>query len=235
LTITRCTITGLDDLALVPQVNALFRHFPFLEIGILFSANNAGQDRRFPSIENIQTMIETLDGNIALHICGRSVEDVITDNQASAANLLARHPNVGRIQLNLNARAKWLPSPEIIDNAINDLGKPVIIQENAANHELNRRLTAPNHQLLFDSSGGLGKAADVWPAIIPGKSCGFAGGLGPDTITQEIPRIEAVAGLNEIWIDMEGRVRTDENWLDLEKVRVVLGVVADHSRERAAR
>ena len=235
MSITRCTITGLDDLALVPQVNALFRRFPFLEIGILFSANNAGQDRRFPSIQNIQSMIETLEGNIALHICGRAVEDVIMDNRASAANCLARHPKIGRVQLNLHASAKWLPSPAIIDKAIGDFRKPVIIQENSANHELNRDLLAPNHQVLFDSSGGLGKAADAWPPLIPGKACGFAGGLGPETIAQEISRIEAVAGLNDVWVDMEARVRTDEDWLDLKKVRVVLGIVADHIAEQAAR
>ena len=226
--ITRCTITGLNDVGLILQVNGLFREFPFLEIGVPFSETRAGRENRFPSPGDVMAIVQQLEGPVALHVCGRAVENVILGNSQGSANSLARHEKVGRVQLNLNARAKWLPAPDIIDAAIRGFRKPVITQENSANRDLNRQLTAPNHQVLFDSSGGLGIAPECWPKPIPGKACGFAGGLGPQTIAEQIPLIEAAAGGDCAWIDMEGRVRTEDDWLDLEKVAVVLKVVVDH-------
>ncbi|WP_046867063.1 hypothetical protein [Microvirga massiliensis] len=167
--ITRCTITGLDDVALIPQVNELFRQFPFLEIGVLFSETRAGQENRFPSPENLMTMVQRLEGPVALHVCGRAVRDVIFGNSHASAISFVRHENVGRVQLNLNARAKWLPAPEVIDTAIRGFRKPVIIQENSANRDLNRHLTAPNHQVLFDSSGGSVSLRKAGPSPFRGR------------------------------------------------------------------
>jgi hypothetical protein len=47
---------------------------------------------------------------------------------------------------------------------------------------------------------------------------GYAGGLGPDNLAEELRRIEEVAGDAEVWIDMETNVRTAERF-DLDKVR----------------
>jgi hypothetical protein len=63
--ITRCTITGLNDVGLILQVNGLFREFPFLEIGVPFSETRAGRENRFPSPEDVMTIVQQLDAPVA--------------------------------------------------------------------------------------------------------------------------------------------------------------------------
>lgn len=229
MTIISCTMTGLDRIELVQELNELCCEFPFLEIGILFSAGRAGAENRYPGIATIGSLIERLEAPIALHVCGEDVARTLSNDRGVArSESFLRHTKVGRIQLNLNAaRAKWLPSVTEIDAIITEIGKPVIIQDNSANQALNRSLNAPNHQVLFDASGGLGVSPAAWPTPIFGKACGYAGGLGPDTIVTALHQIEAAAGSQPVWIDMENRLRTDD-WLDPCKARMVAGAVARH-------
>ena len=55
---------------------------------------------------------------------------------------------------------------------------------------------------------------------------GYAGGLGPDNLRTEIPKIAEASGRHDFWIDMEGKVRDDSDRLDLSKVRRVLEICA---------
>ena len=56
---------------------------------------------------------------------------------------------------------------------------------------------------------------------------GYAGGLGPDNIESELQRIAAAAGDAPFWIDMETRVRSDnDEQFDLNKVRRCLEITA---------
>jgi phosphoribosylanthranilate isomerase len=73
---------------------------------------------------------------------------------------------------------------------------------------------------LFDESGGDGVAPEHAPPPVDGMYCGYAGGIGPDNVVERIQAINAVCP-NDFWIDMEGRVRTDDV-LDMAKVRSVL-------------
>lgn len=76
---------------------------------------------------------------------------------------------------------------------------------------------------LFDVSGGTGIVPDQWPPAIDGLYCGYAGGLGPETITRGIERISAAAPGQTIWIDMETRVRSNaDSVFDLDKVKQCL-------------
>jgi len=84
--------------------------------------------------------------------------------------------------------------------------------------------------VLFDSSGGRGLAPVSWPAPLPGTTCGYAGGLGPDTLTEQLPLIHTAANGRGYWIDMEGRLRTPEDRFDLDRARRCLEIVADFHR-----
>lgn len=63
---------------------------------------------------------------------------------------------------------------------------------------------------------------------------GYAGGLGPDNVVEQIRKIEDTASKcltvpadKPYWIDMERRVRTDDDSaLDMTKVRAVLEACA---------
>jgi len=88
---------------------------------------------------------------------------------------------------------------------------------------------------LFDGSGGAGKLPEGgWPSPheIP-FPMGFAGGLGPDNVLDQLGKIHAACEDKryETWIDMEGRMRSDDGTqLDLSKVRKVLELVVKSGR-----
>jgi phosphoribosylanthranilate isomerase len=84
---------------------------------------------------------------------------------------------------------------------------------------------------LFDNSGGRGISPETaWPSPLDIPfPMGFAGGLGPDNVLEQLDKINAACGDKPYatWIDMEGRIRTDDGTrLDLTRVRRVLEQVA---------
>lgn len=102
---------------------------------------------------------------------------------------------------------------------------------------------------LFDKSGGAGVLPKAWPS--PAFSAagqqtqaslfhatdarahdteymyyGYAGGLGPDNLAEQLPLIDAAAGKDtRIWIDMETKVRSRaDRVFDLYKVEEALKI-----------
>jgi len=54
---------------------------------------------------------------------------------------------------------------------------------------------------------------------------GYAGGLGPENLAEQLPLIGQAAGDCRIWVDMESRVRSDnDRQFDLAKVRKCLEI-----------
>lgn len=84
-------------------------------------------------------------------------------------------------------------------------------------------ITTPfTHHLLFDQSGGHGVLAKKWKPPIPGFFCGYAGGLKPENIVEELNKIEEVVGNGVCFIDLETGVRNQNDDFDLDKVREIL-------------
>jgi hypothetical protein len=72
-------------------------------------------------------------------------------------------------------------------------------------------MAAPrNLSLLFDESKGLGTLAASWPgaAEAAGVPFGYAGGLGPDNVAEQLGRMAGPAAGLPVWIDMESSLRT---------------------------
>jgi hypothetical protein len=63
---------------------------------------------------------------------------------------------------------------------------------------------------LYDLSGGKGILPSQWPQQVACVYTGYAGGLGPDNVVDQIEKIRSVAN-GDIWIDMETRVRSDDD------------------------
>ena len=79
---------------------------------------------------------------------------------------------------------------------------------------------------LFDTSHGSGTLPNTWPDVesYPKGKFGYSGGLGPDNMSEALPAIAEAAGDRDIWIDMEGKIRTHGN-IDLDKIRRVIDSV----------
>ena len=53
---------------------------------------------------------------------------------------------------------------------------------------------------------------------------GYAGGLGPDNIVDNLDKINVVANINTIWVDAEGKLKTDKKFDVALAKRYVLNV-----------
>jgi phosphoribosylanthranilate isomerase len=228
MTMICCTLTGVDQNTNPARLEQLAHKFPKAEFGILFSPERSGLQKRFPTFSGIQSMLDAGQLQWAIHLCGRAVPEFIRAAVSQSAEerkcesfRLATHPAVSRIQLNFAFRWAEFSHSEL-EAAIRSLSIPVITQEHRANAGVSQSIGAPNHQVLFDASGGRGIETTEWLSPIEGKTCGFAGGLGPDTIKTALPAIRTAAAGQPFWIDMESRVRDQNDWFDLDACEKVL-------------
>ena len=211
------TLTGLDRHVDVVKVAALSKRYPLLEWGVLLGARP--EELRYPSWEELEgwaSFRQTHGVRMALHLCGKFAKQWLAKDP-EVVNLASQF---SRIQLNIIG--KGLNHQDVRQALIDNAHPAVITQENRNNHELNQHLMGlPNHMVLFDSSGGRGIVAAQWPERLEGLWCGYAGGLGPDNIEQELNHIHPIAG-QSYWIDMEGKLRQTNDALDLDRCEQVL-------------
>lgn len=234
------TLTGASDDVDVKALYDLSLEFPFVEWGILYSHKQNGLGGKYPSktwINNFFEMVaaasDTTPMNVAIHLCGSSVNDYVNDSlypqrmDIIGENLEFLYPfflfdNL-RIQLNFTLPHVKFELDDLA-TVINGELIPVITQYKPQNESLLTLDFPSNHQLLFDTSGGRGISPDVWPAQIPEKMCGYAGGIGPNNISQVLTQLSEIV-VTPYWIDMENNLRTVDDKFDLVKCRKVLETV----------
>lgn len=230
----RVTITGADDTVQPEDLLALSKTFPFVEWGVLVSASSTGSPR-FPSLPWVQelqklALKETL--NLSLHVCGRWVRGLLMGELDPLVKDLAC--GFQRAQLNFHAETLEYKRDEFL-KALNGLAdQQIIFQIDNNLGETFYAIAGADDQPydvvpLYDLSHGAGVLPkEGWPAPLNAKVyTGYAGGLGPDNLQEQIPLIGAAAGNCRIWIDMETRVRSDRDRLfDLDKVRRCLQIAA---------
>jgi phosphoribosylanthranilate isomerase len=205
----RLTLTGADERTSVRNLRALINMHPLVEIGILYSANPDGRPR-YPSPQWIERTAAALPQRCSIHICGGVARAQLL---AGELNSLIQHAD--RVQVN-----GCFPVAEAI--LLTRCVKTLITQHTLANVSLVAS-PAHNHQILVDSSGGTGERPPTWERPVTEKCVGFAGGLGPDNIALELPRIAQVA-TGKWWIDMETNLRTAD-WFDTTKAVAVISAV----------
>lgn len=238
------TITGADDKVNPDDLYNLSNDFPFVEWGILWYQNKMGESR-YPTKQWIKKLFDRKpeDVHISLHICGIDAEnfafgsEIFPFDEQEIWNYIFKSD---RIQLNfqqssfnlddvfyLLTRSKYYDFRYAINryHAL-DPGRYVIIQSNDGNKILNACLEKePAIEFLFDESRGNGETIREYPSPIPHKFNGYAGGISPDNVLSVLHDLRKVVGdRDEIWIDMESGVRTNNDF-DLEKVESVLNDV----------
>jgi hypothetical protein len=229
----RATVTGADGSVDPGDLVAIAEDFPFVEFGILLSKNRKG-GYRFPSIE----WLEDLDGicssgaNLVLsgHIFGHWVRDICLGGSKFFCDLDPAWKMFDRFQLNFHAESHKVSLAGLKKVLSDHLGaeRQVILQQDGVNNFFFSALSNSSEidvVPLFDSSGGAGKVPGSWPKAVPGVCCGYAGGLSPDNLEDQLEMISAVAGSGAIWIDAETHLRSkDDAIFDLAKVRRFLEI-----------
>lgn len=244
MNLDRVTFTGADESVRPKDLFAISAEWPFVEWGILFSLKHQGGSR-YPSQDWLQDLIlaAPVGLNLSAHLCGKWVRDLVIDGTFTWNDTFTDPSVFDRVQLNFHAEPhQQLKGFERILNG-RPIRKPFILQCDGVHDEFVReyvtrsRIERNSGRVvplglgavvpLFDASGGAGRVPGAWPQAWPGIYCGYAGGLGPENIVEQLERIAvAAAGEARIWIDMERRVRSaDDTTFDLDKVTTVLKLV----------
>ena len=231
--ITNFTITGADDSIKPTELIELSKKYPFVEWGILVSKKQMGGNR-FPTMLWMKELynIKQENPNIKLscHLCGMYVRELSVGNDIAIQELSDIWNMFERIQINFHS----IPTenkPEMIKLLLKYPEKEFIFQYDNVNTDI---LYSANDagvkcSALFDLSGGLGLLPAFWPEPLDGIKCGYAGGLSPDNLENQIKLIEEKVKDLKIWIDIETHVRSwDDILFELDKVETCLKIVDKH-------
>jgi hypothetical protein len=200
------TFTGADEHTDIDRMVSLSKRYP-IEWGVLFSPKRQGQGR-YPPLEFVRRLVQRDGLHLSAHLCG-----------ADARSALAGHwplPFGGfeRVQINT-------ADPNIDTAAVGKwasrMGLRAILQ---CRTEFPRTADVA---WLFDQSGGRGIEPGAWPKSHATSQCGYAGGIGPDNVLDVLRRIDST----DFWIDMESKVRDENDRFDLDAVERVCQAVFD--------
>jgi hypothetical protein len=223
------TITGADDQTDINEMIAISKEFPFIEWGILFSKSKSGNTPRYPSESWVIKLLKAglqHNMNFSAHLCGEFAKDAIEGADMDSDTYLDVIPpysgRFNRFQLNFNA--KYI-KPDLDTFQFVYEHKSCILQYNQTNEELCNEIIKKgncNVHFLYDGSGGRGTSPKSWKPTIEGYYTGYAGGLNPDNLMDELNNIYSKLNVDDVvWIDAETGIRTDDV-LDMKKVRKFL-------------
>lgn len=194
------TFTGVDDQTPLLGLQVLCDTHP-VEFAVLLSAERHGKGR-YPSLDFVEQLAQVPGLRLAAHLCGAwALEFAETGTVTGVEELLLRF---GRIQINTSRyvdpvrAAAW--GRQYLANIIVQCRGPF---------PDNRDVT-----WLFDCSGGRGVLPPHWPSQDNAVLVGYAGGLGPATVTQAVRDINR-AGARNYYLDMESGVRNCDDRFDL--------------------
>ena len=223
------TVTGADDSIRPEELVPIAKEFPFVEFGILLSKKKQGS-KRFPSRnwrEELYILWRSEKLALSGHLCGEWVRNLCLGVPSFFEEFGYTSKMFKRFQLNFHAEDHPVDEKKLSDLIRQYLyDKPIIFQMDGVNEKIFWSLDARWGIValpLFDQSVGTGLLPEKWPKQ-PYQYCGYAGGLSPDNLQQELERISKVAP-GTIWIDTETLIRSEDDELfDLEKVRRFLEV-----------
>lgn len=247
--LTKVTVTGADDSVTPSDLESIAREFPFVEFAILLSCKSQGK-HRFPSDNWLDGLAAHFWGSdiftqgdisFAGHICGTWVQEIFTGDWPWPNLNVNFSGLVSRWQLNTHGISHQYV-PQGLASAIefqNARKREVIFQYDQQNTAplmscVNAKL---NVSALFDLSHGTGTLPNLWPTPLANISCGYAGGLSPSNVSEQLSIIETLIGNNTVWIDAETHLRSDDGrFFDLQKVRAFLSAskpwVIEHPQEK---
>lgn len=214
------TVTGADDKTSIEEMVNLSKNYPLLEFAILLKEGDPKE--RYPSKEWIARLYDVWCQNESMilsgHICGRWVREICEGNWNPVFEYLGDMTEMfSRIQLNFSPYTKDIKIDKFLKGMESETlyFKQIIFQLKNINDPV--FIAAKNDDFnvvpLFDLSGGRGISPDSWP--ISDCLCGYAGGLSPENVQDQIRAISKVA--SQFWIDAETGLRTNGEF-DLAKV-----------------
>ena len=224
--IKRITLTGADDSTDLKFMRETSEKYPLIEWGILVSKKalevvdfvppNIGTPR-FPSKAWLNRAHDELPQtmNLSCHLCGKWVRDLCFEGDT---DFVSEIPMMfRRIQLNFHAIVHMVDEKKFISALQQFAGVQFIFQlDDVNNHILDIAKEAGiDAAPLFDTSGGVGRLPESWPSSV--GYAGYAGGLSPENLAEQMVLINQASENKPIWIDAETHLRSNNDQLFDEK------------------
>lgn len=197
------TVTGADERTDMERLAGID-----VEVGFLYSVRSSeAGSKRYPPWVWIEENAGKVD-RAALHICGNPARRQLLAGELDVGNFQ-------RIQINGDV------SLRVIGQLCHKYPHHHIIGQLTHSNRNLVKSPYPNFALLVDESGGNGISPAKWEKALTDQcAVGYAGGLGPDNLYDELVKIHPLTERGW-WVDMEGKIRTDE-WFDLDLVDEVV-------------
>lgn len=221
------SFVGIDtktDLKSIEEINSHDFNFE-LEFGVLHSEKQISN--RYPGYDFCNKFLtQCKEYNTSLHLCG---QEAIEKYLSKDHDMMKLCSNAGRIQLNMNIRKvdnyEGL-STKLID-MMNNENHSIILQVNESKKVFTEVMLEkmPSHlnnklSLLYDASGGFGKALSVIEPVFENNFTGYAGGINPDNVKDIVELIDNNSN-KKYYIDMESGIR-DDDWFSIEKCKRII-------------
>ncbi len=230
--------TDLDKLNLVAEIS----DGPEIEFGVLYSESKMSQGhKRYPSKKWVENFTDVFwKGKIpsystSLHLCGSAIEKYLDKDQY----LVDLVNQFDRVQLNFSMdkfkpdelTEKLFALEKVVDSVTVlqfNKSKAAFVESFTKQVKLPSRLL---YNILFDGSGGFGRVLEAPQKPIDGFYCGYAGGIGPETVLDIITKIDKVVGNEYYYIDMESKIREDD-YLSIDKCIEVVKIVNQYLEDQ---
>lgn len=240
------SFTGIDDIAssFMEKIIATYRRASLAglatEWGILIHPEKTGE-ARCPTYFTQRQIAEQLP--TAAHLCGKIVfENLLTPLLRRQQLMQLRH--FARVQININARQRDFTTDQVkmIYSILQNEDYPIILQyheDSASDIDAWLSTQVSGHSrkihILNDASRGKGISPENWSTAYPGMINGYAGGLNPVNVVDELDKIEKfVPNGNSFWIDMESGIR-EGNRFSYDKVdQVVTAILNRYTSDSVA-
>lgn len=224
--INKVTVTGADESVKPKDLIDLAKEFPFVEYGILMSKGSLMGKNRMPSFDWIDDFVDEFQNQgvaISGHVCGSWVKEIYSGSWPFTEIHHGFSRLTNRWQFNTHGEThnyNLYPFMALIDE-LNQKNQQVIFQFDKENNIPLKRAVdlGLNVSALFDLSHGTGILPEVWEVPQSNIYCGFAGGLSPNNVKEQIEKMRIVTEV-PFWIDAETHLRSeDDKKFDLKKVR----------------
>ena len=229
------TCSGANEFTDIAGMVSLSMKYPLIEWGIQVSGKKCSQGTpRWNWIHELHRYLQEKNQaiSLALHMNVDWVENFTRDEQLipEVQKLLElkdvdEEPFFQRIQLNFKLGRELMPLEHILIPRLREYEEKryFIFSYNDKNAKFIHHLYAKglrDFDVLFDSSHGEGASASTWqqPAFYDeGILQGYAGGLSPENVTEEVAKIREVVGDRAFCIDAEGNLKGEDKHLSLAK------------------
>ena len=226
------TFTGVDAQTSMESLAEIARQYPKTEFGVLVGDRTGKPGAHiFPPMDVANRLKEAGQEHgfqTAIHLCGAFTRWAINRGHQSR-ELPGLLEGFDRVQINLH-QDSFTPKVNYTElgsaaRRVVEFAENISPQRTILQHRVSWTKIPIDHEkieYLYDQSEGRGiDGIDAWPPPSPDlPRMGYAGGVGPATIEKAMDFVHRHSD-SRLWLDMEGRIRTQDGFLDLQAVTEV--------------